>query len=83
MDLTTEITTARVAARNWRIKNGYQGRGGVVIVYDGVVQSWCNELRNPEHWAPGCIAVTEEGVCNLSEGGDRENGAKRWAGVIS
>jgi hypothetical protein len=26
----------------------------------GQVQSWVNELRNPEHWQPGCVAIEEQ-----------------------
>lgn len=45
------MNTIKLAQR-WRQKHGYDGRGGVVVVFDGVVQGWVNEIRNPEHWQP-------------------------------
>ncbi|WP_235993901.1 hypothetical protein [Paraburkholderia solitsugae] len=46
-------------ARRWREQNGYAGRGGVIVLFHGEVQSWVNELRNREQWQPGCVAIDE------------------------
>ncbi|WP_076572340.1 MULTISPECIES: hypothetical protein [unclassified Janthinobacterium] len=66
------------AARRWREQWGYIGRGGVVVLLDGEVQSWVNQLRNPEHWQPGCIAVDEEGKSWTTIAGDQRDGALMW-----
>lgn len=66
------------AARRWREQWGYIGRGGVVVSLDGEVQSWVNQLRNPEHWQPGCIAVDEEGKSWTTIAGDQRDGALMW-----
>jgi hypothetical protein len=34
-------------ARRWREENGYCGRGGVIVLFKGNVQSWVDALRNP------------------------------------
>ncbi|EKS72005.1 MULTISPECIES: hypothetical protein [Caballeronia] len=65
-------------ASEWRRANGYVGRGGVVIVFRGNVQSWVNSLRHPEHWQPGCIAVDEEGYTWTTVAGDERKGALLW-----
>ena len=52
-------------ARRWREENGYVGRGGVIVLFEGDVQSWVNALRNPEHWLPGCVAIDEDGRVGL------------------
>ena len=70
-----------VLAKNWRAENGYAGRGGVVVIFDGVVNGWVNELRDPDHWSPGCIAVDESGGQWISVGGNEQCGALRWETV--
>ena len=65
-------------AQTWRKQNGYVGKGGFVVLWDGEVQSWCNELRDPGHWQPGCIAVNEKGGCWRSIFGNEETGALMW-----
>jgi len=66
------------AARRWREQWGYIGRGGVVVLLDCEVQSWVNQLRNPEHWQPGCIAVDEEGKSWTTIAGNQRDGALIW-----
>lgn len=66
------------AARRWREQWGYVGRGGVIVVLDGEVQSWVNELRNPVYWQPGCIAVDEEGKTWTTIAGNEHEGALMW-----
>ena len=65
-------------ARAWRARNGYIGRGGVIVVFDGLAQGWVNELRDPESWRPGCVAVDETGHSWIATGGDDRNGASTW-----
>lgn len=65
-------------ARAWRARNGYIGRGGVIVVFDGLAQGWVNELRDPESWRPGCVAVDETGHSWIATGGDDQNGASTW-----
>lgn len=56
-------------AHRWRKSQGYAGKGGVVVLFDGQVQSWVNALRNPEDWQAGCVAVDEDGNRWVSVGG--------------
>ncbi|MEM5403929.1 MULTISPECIES: hypothetical protein [Paraburkholderia] len=49
-------------ARRYREQEALVGKGGVVVFFQGEVQGWVNQLRNPEHWQPGCIAVDEQGA---------------------
>lgn len=65
-------------ATRWRRENGYATKGGVVVIFDGEVCGWCSELRNPEHWRPGCIAVDSSGNQWISAGGSDQHGAQRW-----
>ena len=55
------MTDNMAEAPRWREQWGYIGRCGVIVLFDSEVQSWVNQLRNPEHWQPGCIVVDEEG----------------------
>jgi len=75
--VTTKTDNLGVA-RRWREQWGYVGRGGVVVLLDGEVQSWVNELRNPEHWQPGCIAVDEDGKTWTTIAGNELDGALMW-----
>lgn len=65
-------------ANAWRQENGYVGRGGVVVLFNGEVQSWVNKLRNPEHSQPGCVAVDEEGRSWTTIAGSERDGALMW-----
>jgi hypothetical protein len=65
-------------AQAWRLQEGYTGRGGVVVVNNGQVQGWVNELRNPEHWVPGCVAVSEDRRSWTTLAGDDHTGALMW-----
>ena len=64
--------------QKWRQKHGYTDKGGVVVVFDGIVQGWVNELRDPQHWQPGCIAVDDRGAEYVADGGNSRDGAKTW-----
>lgn len=70
-------------AKTWRSENGFTDMGGVVIIFNDDVNSWCAELRNPEHWNTGCIAVDENGNQWISTGGDSYNGAKAWKHITN
>jgi hypothetical protein len=70
--------TSIEAAKRWRERFGYAGRGGVVVVFDGEGQGWVNELRNPDHWRPGCVAVDEAGRTWIAVAGNERNGAAMW-----
>jgi len=70
--------TRQQKAQQWREHNGYTGKGGVVVLFEGKVSGWMNELRDPQGWEPGCIALDEQGKAWQSVGGDAYNGAERW-----
>jgi hypothetical protein len=72
-----EITQA------WREANGYQGKGGVCIVYDDVCTAWVPELPPANHWVPGSLAVGEEGRAWRATGGDENIGAAQWVLYMS
>lgn len=74
----TTLVENVAAAQRWREKCGYVGRGGVVVVLDGEVQSWVNTLRNPAHWRPGCVAVDEAGSSWTAIIGSEQDGALLW-----
>lgn len=65
-----------------QIANTYRNetgrRGGVVVIYDGQVSGWMNELRDPQHWCPGCIAVDQDGNQWQAVGGNDYDGANEW-----
>jgi len=48
-------------ARHYREQETLVGKDGIVVFFQGEVQGWVNELRNPEHRQPGCVAVDEQG----------------------
>ncbi len=51
---------------------------GVVVLFNGDVAGWMNELRNPELWAPGAIAIDAESRVFIAEGGNNYDGSYRW-----
>ena len=51
---------------------------GVIIVFGSEIQDWINELGDPQHWAPGCIAVDNDNNIYKAVGGDIYDGAERW-----
>lgn len=65
-------------AQKWREENGYTGEGVVVVIYDGEIQGWVNELRNPESWRPGCVAIDENGNRWIATCGNDYDGAQIW-----
>ncbi|MGF6575087.1 hypothetical protein ABH945_007216 [Paraburkholderia sp. GAS333] len=67
-------------ARRYRGQESLVGKGGgVVVFFQGEVQGWVNQLRNPEHWQPGCIAVDEQGrTWTTIAGSEREEGREAF-----
>lgn len=81
--------TPELAAQNIQLATEYMderprllGRG-VVVIFKGQVAGWMNELRSPEEWEPGCIAVDRRGNQYLAIGGDSYHGATAWRSVWS
>lgn len=72
------MTTLLEIAHTWREKNGYVGRGGVIVIYEEEVNSWVDRLRNPEHWVPGCTAIAEDGRSWTTVAGNAQDGALVW-----
>jgi hypothetical protein len=75
--MTSGLPDLIIKTMLWRKNNAHED-GGVVVVFDGDVQGWCDELRNPEHWQPGCIAVDVDGFCWQTVGGTVYEGAESW-----
>ncbi len=71
----------RSLAEYWREETGHRYQGGLVIVFRGEATGWINELRDPNHWQPGVIAVDEHGNQYQSFGGDEYYGARSWGCV--
>ncbi|MBD8483914.1 antirestriction protein ArdR [Pseudomonas coleopterorum] len=78
--MTQLIESVRATAAKWRAGN-QEHRGGVVLVWEGDVYGWKNELRDPESERPGVYAVDKAGLVFKAEGGDDYNGAKAWVAV--
>jgi hypothetical protein len=73
-----EIETLQKTAQHWRESNQCH-QGGIVLVWQGAVYGWKNELRDPQHEQPGAFAVDSAGKVFIAEGGDPYNGAIRWS----
>lgn len=72
-------------AASWRKENplaiGAVGKG-VVVIFEGEVAGWVDEVRNPEAWRPGCVAIGPDGRYRyVAVGGNDYDGAREWAGV--
>lgn len=65
-------------AKQWRAQHGYTGKGGVIVIWGATVQGWVCQLTEPDHWVPGCIAVSEDGECYEAVGGNDGDGARDW-----
>jgi hypothetical protein len=68
--------------KNYEMANRYRKQDGhhdgVVVIFDGQVGGWMNELRDPQHWVPGCIAIDVDGNEWLAVGGNDYDGAALW-----
>lgn len=76
-DMTVRVENDRIA-KEWREEWDRVGSGGVVVIYQGEANGWMNELRDPQGWAPGCIAVSESGEQWEAIGGNDYDGAESW-----
>jgi len=80
--LTPEAAAENIEiAEQWREETEYRYQGGLVIVFGGEATGWINQLRDPNHWEPGVIAVDEHGNQYQAIGGDSYNGATSWQPV--
>nr|AGH89375.1 hypothetical protein [uncultured bacterium] len=71
------IEEIRNIAASWRLAN-QENPGGVVLVWQGAVYGWKDELRDAKDEQPGAFAVDASGKVFIAEGGDDYNGAERW-----
>lgn len=78
--MTQLIEALCATANKWRAGN-QEHQGGVVLVWEGTVYGWKNELRDPASERPGAYAVDKTGLVFRAEGGDNYNGAKAWIAV--
>ena len=74
------IEALRATATKWRAGNK-EHPDGVVLVWEGEVYGWKNELRDPASERPGSYAVDMTGLVFKAKGGDDYNGAKAWVAV--
>jgi hypothetical protein len=64
-----------------RFREEFDKASGVVVIFENEVTGWMNELRDPQHWMPGCIAVDVDGNAWLATGGNEAGGATHWDSV--
>lgn len=74
---------ANQLARQFRQEHGSEYEGGLVIVFKDQVGGWMNELRDPQTWEPGCIAVDLEGNQWVATGGNAYDGATHWEALAT
>lgn len=64
---------------------------GVVVIVgtkhtgwpNAVAVGWMNELRDPQNWGPGCLAVDASGRVFEAIGGSAHDGAREWTEVTA
>ncbi|MDH4602421.1 MULTISPECIES: antirestriction protein ArdR [Pseudomonas syringae group] len=78
--MTQLIEALRATATKWR-KGNQEHRDGFVLVWEGTVYGWKDELRDPASERPGAYAVDVAGLVFKAEGGDDYNGAKEWVAI--
>lgn len=81
-DKVMNINELKQRAKQWRKDNGYVDKCGLVVFFGEELQGWVNELRDPQHWQPGCIAIDEFGLCYKTVGGNTRDGATKWEPVL-
>lgn len=74
------IQALRSTAAKWRAGN-QDHRDGVVLVWEGEVYGWKNDLRDPASERPGAYAVDKVGLVFKAEGGNDYDGAESWVAV--
>lgn len=78
--MTQLIEAVRASANKWRAGNP-EHPGGVVLVWEGKVYGWKDELRDPSSERPGAYAVDKAGLVFKAEGGNDYHGAEAWVAV--
>lgn len=63
-------------ANEYRAEIGHND--GVVVIFNGEISGWMNELRDPQHWTPGCVAIDCDGHEWVATGGNDYDGAAHW-----
>ena len=82
MNLVINKKAIQLAAQ-FRQDEGSGYEGGVVVVFKDQVGGWMNELRDPQSWEPGCIAVDVDGNQWVATGGNTYDGATSWEPVAT
>ena len=87
--LNQGLVNVRAEAAHYRAVWNHQA-GVIVIVgsrsagwMNAVAVGWMNELRDPQNWEPGCLAVDCDGRVFESIGGNAQDGAREWAEVVA
>lgn len=76
---TTPSTINQLLDKRRRyLENNDRLEGGVVVIFNNQACGWMNELRDPQSWEPGCIAIDELGNCWKALGGNAYDGAELW-----
>lgn len=78
MNTMSERCAERLVRKAISYRRKSSRAGGVVILYRGKVAGWMDELRDPQGWCPGAVAVSDAGECWVARGGDDYNGAHEW-----
>ena len=78
--MTQLIEALRATAERWRANN-QEHLAGVVLIWEGEVYGWKNELHDPESERPGAYAVDRAGLVFKAVDGDDDHGAKAWVAV--
>ncbi|WP_075882071.1 hypothetical protein [Vreelandella massiliensis] len=74
------MNAIKQAAAQYRQENP-DNVDGVVLIYQGEVCGWKNELRDPQSERPGTYAVAEDGSVWQAVGGNDYDGAERWEAI--
>lgn len=77
----SEQKKLQTLAADWRRSNTEFASSGVVLIFQGEVYGWKNEVRDPSCERPGSYAVDCGGQVFLAEGGNDYDGAKCWVVV--
>ena len=77
----TQLIKALRATAAKRRSGSQEHRSGIVLVWEGDVYGWKNELRDPASERSWFYAVDKAGLVFKAEGGDYYNGAKAWVAV--
>lgn len=76
--MVVKILEAAFQAAVWRNEAGYTWKGGVVIIFEGKIQSWSLLLPNPNLCLRGSIAIDEEGKAWAAVASIKQHEHLRW-----